>query len=181
MKQCKKCGIEKPLELFKRYSENKDGRAGTCKECMYGHKPHNKLLVTEKTCSCCKEIKEINLFPMISKKLQYRSAICKSCRNKRRQEKRAEDPQKEKIRTRKRALQSKYGLTLEDYDNMYTSQQGKCKICNTSYDLLCIDHCHNTSKIRGLLCNSCNTGIGHLKDNVQFLKSAIQYLEDNNC
>ena len=45
---------------------------------------------------------------------------------------------------------------------------------------LVVDHCHKTGKIRGLICDSCNVGLGRFKDNIDNLKNAIKYLEKNN-
>lgn len=80
-----------------------------------------------------------------------------------------------KIQNRIR-LKSRYGITLEDYEEMYKKQKGKCAICGIKKDKLNIDHCHNTRKVRGLLCGSCNRGLGLLKDNIEFLNNAIKYL-----
>lgn len=77
-------------------------------------------------------------------------------------------------------LRKRFGITLEDYTNMYNEQDGKCKICNIQGNIvgfsLCVDHNHDTGKVRGLLCNTCNLGIGNLKDSVDNLKRAIEYL-----
>lgn len=85
---------------------------------------------------------------------------------------------------RRSFIRRKYNMTLEDFDNMLILQDGKCKICGNSESkgknkLLCIDHCHETGKVRGLLCHSCNTGIGNLRDNIDNLKNAIKYLEES--
>ena len=62
---------------------------------------------------------------------------------------------------------------------MKTNQNNKCLICGNEQDGkdLAIDHCHTTNKVRGLLCNSCNLGLGCFKDNLDILASAIKYLE----
>lgn len=77
-----------------------------------------------------------------------------------------------------------FNLTIEDYDNMVKEQKGLCKICNnppdTKHNKLYVDHCHNTKKIRGLLCHGCNAGIGLLKDNTDILRKAIEYLDKNS-
>ncbi len=78
-------------------------------------------------------------------------------------------------------LKSKWGLSLEDYDNMLQKQNGVCAICFEkcrSGRRLAIDHCHKTGKIRGLLCGECNNGIGKLKDDPDLLRRAIKYLEN---
>lgn len=69
----------------------------------------------------------------------------------------------------------------EEYTEMLIKQDNRCAICGSYQDKkkFCVDHCHKTKKIRGLLCFHCNVGIGHLKDNIQILQNAISYLEIN--
>lgn len=64
---------------------------------------------------------------------------------------------------------------------MYAKQGGRCAICenNLEIDKLNVDHCHTTNKIRGLLCDQCNYGLGNFKDNVSTLTKAIKYLNEN--
>ena len=69
----------------------------------------------------------------------------------------------------------KYGITQEFYNTLMVSQRHVCAICENSAKLV-IDHDHITGKVRGLLCNSCNTGIGFLGDSPKRLKKAITYL-----
>ena len=76
----------------------------------------------------------------------------------------------------------KYGVSPEDYDTMLEEQNNKCKICLVSFTTLKphnihVDHCHTTKKVRGLLCNLCNVGLGTFKDNTETLTNAIVYLE----
>jgi len=65
-------------------------------------------------------------------------------------------------RRRNERFKRRYGITLDDYNEMLKKQSNKCKICKISPDnlkrKLCIDHCHETGKIRGLLCDKCNNG-----------------------
>jgi ribosomal protein S14 len=85
---------------------------------------------------------------------------------------------------RKRKLRTKYGLTLKCYDKMLKEQDNKCKICgseetrNVKYEFLCVDHCHETGKVRGLLCDFCNVGLGRFEDDIERLGSAIKYLKE---
>lgn len=87
---------------------------------------------------------------------------------------------------RSQDLYSKYKLTLEEYDALLKEQDGKCAICglksedNGRYGVLYVDHNHQTGKIRGLLCENCNLGLGIFKDNIDTLNNAIKYLEDNS-
>jgi hypothetical protein len=81
-------------------------------------------------------------------------------------------------------LKRNFNITLEKYNEILISQNYKCCICNnyeTSYrnEVLSVDHCHNTGKIRGLLCNTCNRALGLFKDNVELLTNAIKYLNNN--
>ena len=59
---------------------------------------------------------------------------------------------------------------------MLDQQKGKCAICNQEMEKPYVDHCHNTKKIRGLLCVNCNFGLGSFKDNPKLLMKAIKYL-----
>jgi hypothetical protein len=75
-----------------------------------------------------------------------------------------------------------YGITLDDYNRMYELQSGVCMICKkkeTNGKRLAIDHDHDTGKVRGLLCNHCNIGLGKFFDNPQLLQSAINYINDH--
>lgn len=74
-----------------------------------------------------------------------------------------------------RTLRHKYGIDLKTREKLALAQNNKCAICKQEKPL-CVDHCHNTQKIRGLLCDTCNRGIGFLKDNVEILQNAIDYL-----
>ena len=84
--------------------------------------------------------------------------------------------------SRKSKLKTRYGMNSEDYDFLYEKQKGYCAICETHQsDLkrsLCIDHNHETGKVRGLLCDDCNRGLGCFDDNVAMINSAIDYLRN---
>ncbi len=74
--------------------------------------------------------------------------------------------------------EKRYGLTAEQFNYMFNCQNGLCAICNV-LSAICVDHCHKTGKVRGLLCHPCNTAIGFMKDDVSRLKSAMEYLQKN--
>ena len=76
-------------------------------------------------------------------------------------------------------LKINFGITPEDYDRMFEAQRGICKICGKKNGKrrLVVDHCHNTDKVRGLLCGKCNRGIGYLNDSIELLEAAIRYLK----
>ena len=75
-------------------------------------------------------------------------------------------------------------MTLEDYDALYEKQSGECAICGTDTpggpgERFRVDHNHDTGEVRGLLCNSCNRGLGYFKDSPTFLSKASTYLYTN--
>lgn len=84
-----------------------------------------------------------------------------------------------------RALRGSFGLSLEDYQRMHDAQGGRCAICdspenetrNGKVKMLAVDHCHETGKIRGLLCCPCNQAIGKLRDNSAIMRRAADYID----
>lgn len=83
-------------------------------------------------------------------------------------------------------LKHKYGISLEDYENLLKDQGSVCAICDSKGTetksghryALAVDHCHITGSVRGLLCQDCNSGIGSLKDDIALLERAIDYLRE---
>ena len=88
---------------------------------------------------------------------------------------------------RESELKRRFGITLHEYGQLMVKQGGKCAICGTDeggtrlgeVKALAVDHDHKTGRVRGLLCESCNQGIGKLKDDVEILQKAIDYLKAN--
>jgi hypothetical protein len=89
---------------------------------------------------------------------------CKACHTKKKYE---------------RVLQTKYTLSLKDFQNILEHQNNECAICHISFNETkpYVDHCHTTNDVRGILCSQCNFGLGQFKDNVDFLLNAINYLK----
>lgn len=86
---------------------------------------------------------------------------------------------------RRKALLYAYGLTVEEYDRMFDAQKGRCAVCGgesansgraRSNMSFCVDHDHVTGHVRGLLCHTCNRGIGMLNDDPNVLESAARYI-----
>lgn len=83
-------------------------------------------------------------------------------------------------------LKHRYGITPEQYSELFHEQNGRCSICgneetarhNRSKEIqkLAVDHCHTTGKVRGLLCMDCNRGLGKFHDDPERLQKAIEYL-----
>jgi hypothetical protein len=77
-----------------------------------------------------------------------------------------------------------YGISPSQFRALLETQRGECGICRNALSDngndphgINVDHCHSTGAVRGLLCNRCNPGIGYFRDNVETLRSAIDYLE----
>lgn len=74
-------------------------------------------------------------------------------------------------------LKKKYGLTTSDYERMVDAQGGACALCEVvPEDRLVVDHCHQTGRVRALLCGRCNSGIGFLRDDPVLIELAVGYL-----
>jgi hypothetical protein len=159
MKQCTNCKATKPLAEFSNDKHRKDGLNLWCKSCQKA--AASVYYVKNKVKQRRREYYQEN-FEEISKK------------------------QKE-IRTRTRGWQ--FGLEPGAYEKLFTEQKGLCKICrkpetkknqwgNVS---LSVDHDHDTGKVRGLLCNRCNLGLGYFQDDTEALTSAVSYLRDHRA
>lgn len=167
LKTCSKCKLQKPLDQYNKESRNKDGKRTYCKDCERPIRElekkrviENRVTLTHKECSLCKNTLPANMF---GKNIGRRSGLsesCKPCRN-------------------PRTVASRFGLSTEEYLFMKSRVNNSCEICGKLDNHLAVDHCHNTGKIRGMLCTNCNNGLGRFKDNIHFLKNAIDYLTKN--
>lgn len=138
-----------------------------------------------KHCKTCNTTKPLSEFGLLRGKPRH---LCKECRKKESKEwyEQNKDRKKELSKQYKhikkdKDLQNTYGITLEEYNQMLVKQDCSCKICGISKEklkrALCVDHCHTTGKVRGLLCDTCNRSLGLLKDSVDMLRRAVKYLE----
>ena len=129
-----------------------------------------------KTCHICKTPKLFSAFNKNSKSKDGLQHYCRECSNKKRKEWDLADPE----RVRGKWLRDEYGITLEDYNTMLEEQYHKCAICGQDETRfkkkLVVDHCHETGKVRQLLCNMCNHGLGNFKDDISLMSNAISYL-----
>ena len=83
---------------------------------------------------------------------------------------------------RNRHLIRTYGISIEDYEDKLIKQGGVCGICNRAKDgikALAVDHDHESGKVRGILCENCNRGIGMFKHDQKLLNLAIAYLDNH--
>jgi hypothetical protein len=147
-----------------------------------------------KVCKVHGELKLLDCVPRPMKtKMSYKCRLCKNEKSKEYKKKNADAVlNSHKIyneKFSKRNNLKKYGLTVEDYYEMLRVQNYACYICklpettiNSKYKKLHdlgVDHCHKTNKVRGLLCQKCNRGLGYFNDSIEILKSAIIYLQVN--
>lgn len=128
-------------------------------------------LATHKTCRVCKQELELDKFIVDKRNKDGHGARCKPCTY----ATKTYSPERQK-RYKNRAL---YNLEPEQYQALHEQQNYCCKICKKKFDELYVDHCHTTGKVRGLLCHNCNVGLGHLKDNVEYLTNAIEYVQEH--
>ncbi len=135
-----------------------------------------------KICTGCKREKSLDLFGMKAGKKNTR---CKECFNKYYHEywknTEAYTKHRENIQAKRDAdpvayRASKYNLTKEELLALIARHDGMCWLCKNK-KATAIDHCHISKKVRGMLCNSCNTGLGKLGDSVDSLRKAIEYIQ----
>lgn len=138
---------------------------------MTGPKP------TDKKCSRCKEVLPRGSFYRNSSSPSGLSSYCKVCNADYTREKRKRNPDQ----YTEQQLQYGYGISLETFNEMYKKQDGSCAICKSKPDYrLCIDHRHDTGKVRGLLCRTCNKAIGQLGDTPESVYKAYVYLKETH-
>jgi RNA polymerase-binding transcription factor DksA len=119
-----------------------------------------------KWCNRCKNFHPLNNFPKGTSKKGGLAAWCKPCAS---------------LYMYERRLETVWGLTLADYQELMRLQNGRCAVCQRAPDprrRLAVDHDHLTGQIRGLLCVSCNRHvIGYALDSPSLLRRAANYLE----
>lgn len=177
-KICATCKEAKPFAEFDKNSRTMDGLDNRCKSCkVQGAKPNKcadcGIPVAGTRCRSCtmKANQMKGSLPIGDKPMTVAE------RQKRWYSK---NPQKASQKRRKATL-AQYNLTPQGFQDILNKQGGKCAICGSNNPnhwsgRFHVDHCHDTGMVRGLLCASCNTGIGLLQENPEILKNAIDYL-----
>ncbi len=148
IKVCTKCGLNQPISNFNKQSECRGGRNSRCKSCISEYKKKWKIVNKEAV-----RLKGAKYYQ------ENRARLCKLGRIAK--------------------LKRDYGLTEEEFNKMKVQQNNACAICGNKAKgkNLDIDHCHKSGRVRQLLCNCCNTGLGYFKDNSLLLVAASQYIE----
>lgn len=83
---------------------------------------------------------------------------------------------RDKGKSRKYSLEYNYGISVEEYEAMYSSQNGKCLMCEQKLEALSVDHDHSNGKIRGLLCNKCNLLLAQIEKYPAIIENTRKYL-----
>ncbi len=139
-----------------------------------------------KHCPSCKSAKPIASFYI---RKGRPDSWCIACRRKSTTEYRATH-QYDPTYFKNRHLYNKYRMRPKDLEDRLAAQDGRCAICSVTLtnkigrkghrtNTLCIDHCHDTERVRGLLCFKCNVGLGCFKDSVAVMFQAIRYIQFN--
>ncbi|MFD7441173.1 endonuclease VII domain-containing protein [Streptomyces sp. NPDC059909] len=108
-------------------------------------------------------------------------AYCRECAAAYRQERQVAKGRKscKAVKGRAGHLKRQYGITESERDEMISSQMGICSICLAA-PAVHVDHCHETGKVRGVLCFNCNSAIGKLGDDPDTVRRVAAYLEGNS-
>lgn len=134
----------------------------------------------------CRDCEKLFILPI---RWKNQSHICINCRRlklaiwrDKNPDKRVIYESKDKEKRREARWKRQYGITREMYNSTLSQQDGKCAICKTKeigrgHTHFHVDHNHSTNKIRGLLCDKCNRGLGFFKDNYTILTAACEYLK----
>jgi len=125
-----------------------------------------------KKCSKCKIEKPYSEFVKDRQKKDGYRFHCKSCLK--------EYYQKNRIEKLDKARARNYGVSRKEFDKRIADQNNKCEICKLPFvpeKTPHVDHCHTTNKVRGLLCNHCNRGLGGFRDSIQIMQSAQEYIK----
>ena len=141
-----------------------------------------------KICSVCKEPKELYLFYVSIRAKDGRQHRCVECSKvltqKATKQWRLNNPDRVKASSKRTKIKLKYGLSAENLVELFDEQNGHCAICGILLDFNApskhnkphLDHDHKTGIARGILCLTCNTGIGMFNDDAYLLEAARNYL-----
>lgn len=138
-----------------------------------------------KLCPECGSEKPIDDFGLDRYKPDGRRGYCKPCEVVRGRAYAVRNPERVRRNARASRLRTKYGLTPEDFDALLAAQGHRCAICSADEAAVSgrwvVDHCHKTGRVRGILCNRCNRGIGRLGDDPFRIRVAAAYLAQHRC
>ncbi len=168
-KKCTKCLNHKDLSEFGTRLRNSDGKRGRCKDC---EKIDRELYLSTDEGELRRQAASKKWYAKNRESQIERNKVWK------------ENNKEYRIAYSRKQNLKRYGITVEKYEEMLCEQNNKCKICGTNkphqrWERFSVDHCHKTNIVRGLLCGSCNLGIGQFNDDVHRLSRAIEYIKNN--
>ncbi len=134
-----------------------------------------------KRCPRCRTIKSRDEFPDDPRSHDGKYGYCKPCKASYMREHNRRRTSEDNMRYNLARSLRLHGMTIAEYEAMLVEQGGGCTICGSiepgqNAKRLLIDHCHETGRIRGLLCSSCNRGLGYFGDDPERLSRAARYL-----
>jgi hypothetical protein len=161
-KRCRICGETKPASEFYKAAGCVDGTRGECRACFQEAAKARRLADPD----VLEAARERTRRWMAENPERYAA-----------NKQRFIESGGYKRSLRKTHLKTKYGITPEQYDEMLEAQGGGCAICGKppGKTALHVDHCHETGRVRGLLCFSCNAGLGQFKHDPELLEAALMY------
>lgn len=131
-----------------------------------------------KCCTKCLLNKDRSEFTLAKRMKDKLASWCKSCSLANTRKWRKDNP----TNAKNSELKSQYGITLDQYDEMFTKQNGCCALCDRHQSQfvrkLAVDHDHVTGKIRKLLCSKCNTDLALVENKMNFIERAVVYLKE---
>lgn len=173
-KICTKCNLKQSIKYFEFRSDTNKYR-NYCKKCNKGYtsdRLDTQKFIKElfekgvKQCGRCKDVKTLDSFNNDKQSKTGKTSLCKVCISNK----------YTKEEQRNLGYKSRYNITIDDYNQMYSNQNGCCDICKLPSSKLVVDHCHINKNVRGLLCGNCNTALGMFGDNIKSITNAIKYL-----
>lgn len=193
-KPCNRCRQIKPISQFHKCTSIKGGYSNRCKDCdKQYHKQRIAKMddtpkVASKLCKRCGQVKSASEFYKSRADTTGLTRLCKPCWNARTTEYYYRDPITKRQKAREYGIKRTFGITQDEYNQLLASQGGACKICGTKdpsngkwkrreFKHFCVDHCHFTGVIRGLLCSRCNVTLARLGDTLESAMKFIEYLD----
>ena len=141
-----------------------------------------------KYCNKCEQSKPIDRFGLFNRRGYglRRQSYCKDCRTRMQTERDKANPIQKRAHSRRMKLKRKYGISPAEWQAQYLAQRKACAVCQKSLvglspQTVHVDHNHATGELRGILCGSCNVGLGSFRDDESTLMAAINYLKSNGC
>lgn len=176
-KQCSTCGIVKSYFQYTKRKASPDGFTASCKNCVLNARKQSERLQNYMKAYRAREE---------NKKRRYERDNTPEAKSLALERRRTPET-RAKLLAYKRSregftarLKSQYGITFETWSAFLNNQSGLCPGClEPLSERACVEHCHKTGDVRGIMCTRCNTAIGLALDNVETLRRLANYLEQH--